>query len=237
MAKFCATCGNAMGDSDAVCGNCGTPVSNDSAPVTQNAPYSEYSNTVPTADVISAPSKKSDDLIKKILPAAAAAVAGIVALIIIISIASSSGYKKVISKYIEALLTADSEGVVKYTSTIMNDGEEYDEDYADELDSSLNMFSNFFEVAYGEFKSVKVKVTDVEKLDKDEMEDYLEERTGDDEIDGIKKIVCITAEVTIKGEDDEIEDEEVEFYMSKEKGGWKLVSTDLGSAIFPGLYS
>lgn len=234
MAKFCATCGNAMGESDAVCGNCGTPVSNDSAPVTQNAPYSEYSNTVPAADVISAPSKKSDDLIKKILPAAAAAVAGIVALIIIISIASSSGYKKVISKYLEALLTADSEEVIKYTSTIMNDGEEYDDDYADEVDWTVNLFSKAFEASYGEFEDVKVKITDVEKLDKDEKEEFLEDLTGDDEIDGVKKIVCITAEITIKGEDDDVEDEEVEFYLSKEKGGWKIAESDLATAIFKG---
>lgn len=237
MAKFCGSCGAQLDDSAKICGICGTPLAGVSA-----------KTKIPGINEISI-SPKQKEMVKKYAPLAGIAIVALIVVIIIIStIAGSVGYKGAVKKYFKAYQKLDAEILYDLHSSYDEEvadfhDRDYDEkDEIDNLDDYLDMFDESMKDEVGRDYKVKYKIVDKYKLDDRDFErlsEDLAKSNGAEEYNEKKdeyepaidlediasKVMCVEIEVTVKGKKD-TEEYDLELYLAKEKGGWKVIDEE-----------
>ncbi len=212
MAKVCGNCGASISDSAVFCGSCGAPVE--------------------TAASKKGPNVKLIVIIAVIVAVIAAAAVGI---IYAVNNAGGSGgdkdddkadsYEDVARSYIEALVAEDWDKAAKLFSEVMMDYEDVDEkDVADSLEITFKSRMEYVEDRVGKKVKVrKIEFTDIDKYDKDDLEDFIDELddSGVYDPDKIKGVVEVEALVNLKGSKKD-RDYEMNFLMVKESGKWKI---------------
>lgn len=210
MSKFCTNCGAEMDDFAAVCGNCGTALS-EAQPAS-----TEFQAEIPTVPVKPNPVKDAVNKVpRKALIGAGAVVAIVVVFALIVS-AFSSGAGSVVKKYYKAMADGDGE---KLADCIFAYGsKEYADDQISDYKDIAKEAAEDLEDEYGSKAKVKIKVLDTYAYDKDDDEfddlvedlldtkDYLKDEYDDIDFtrDDVKKIVevCYRIEMTGDGEED-----------------------------------
>ena len=130
MAKFCANCGAPMEDGDAVCGQCGTPVSN---------VVKEKKET--KAAVEGGSTKKLG------IAVAVGCVVVVIAVIAVIAniIGGGSGYKSTLNTLVKAMKNDDDSTIVSISSSISGDiygSKDYDKMIDRFLDNKLDGYED-----------------------------------------------------------------------------------------------
>lgn len=207
---FCKNCGTQIPDDSAVCSNCGT----------STAPAKP---TEGSFDVNALVKKVTGN--KYFIPA----VAGVAALLVIILFVSTLGGNakvKPIKNYYNSILNEDLD---KYLSLFPEEVIEYKEenswygDYEEYVEDSFEDSIEYWEDEYGKDVKIKVKVTDKEKMDEDDLDDLKD--LLKDNYDLSKKSVTeaweIECDVTFAGKDDEDTDD-YDFIVFKYEGTWYL---------------
>lgn len=228
MAKFCGNCGSQQPDNARVCGNCGAPFA---APVQNGAPRQAPRPVNNNVD----PAKKAN--LMKWGKLAAMALAAIVVIGLLIGIIGGGGSpESVAKKYIKALEKGNERKIANMISDMFT--EDASKDLAEELVEE-------WEYDFEDCKITKIKIDDVEKMDKDDVKDLRDEmKDGFKEIKKydkeekemlqelginvkynagkIKGVAQVTVEITYKDEDGDKQKEEIDVYLIKEGGSWKL---------------
>ena len=231
MAKFCGNCGAMMDDAAAVCGNCGAALAAAPAPEQKESPVAGIAGKA--TEILNGVKKGDKSSIIKIGVAAVA----VIAVIILISSLSTSGSEKVIKKFIQAYDNEKPEAVVKVLPPFLKDAmvEAYgdEDDFLDEIDEEIKDFYDDMEDELDTDKlSFKYEIDDVEKYDKDEVEERAEaiesvcERYDIDfDEDKLKEVYEYEIEVTVKGGGDK-EKVDLEMLVVKYGGKWYVLSYD-----------
>ncbi|MFA5658303.1 MAG: zinc ribbon domain-containing protein [Oscillospiraceae bacterium] len=212
MAKFCTSCGSQVPEEASNCPNCGAPTGSTApaSPAAPSAPTATYA--APAPEGVSAKPAKGN-----IPTYIGIGVVAVIAIIVIALIASlfGGGYKKPIDNMIKGIEKQDAD---KFLSA-------YPEFLADQMDSyidddAMEEMYDMLEDEYGKNIKISYKVTDKDKLDKGDLEDYEDEI--DDNYDEKVKVTAgyeLEVEMKIKGKDDEDEDEN-DFVILKIDGDW-----------------
>ena len=200
MAKFCASCGAHMEDSDLVCGQCGTPSGN----------VGEVNNT------------KNKGSIFAILGGAIAAII-IIAVIINISV-NSSGYKPTLNKMVNAIKNDDNIQMQQISSSI-NDYIYGLFDHYEMLDNFLDYKLDDYEDRLdGEVRNISYEIIDKSEFTERKMEKYKKKLSDDYNIYtyNITKIVKVKLKLTVKGSKRSISDIIDDLYLIQENGSWEI---------------
>lgn len=215
MSKFCGSCGSQIADNATFCPNCGASAANAPAPTpapaaTQQTPYVQ-----PTA----APAQNNNSKMIGI------ALVGVVVLVLIFVLFGSlfgGGYKKPIAKMCKGL---EKEDWKIYSECLPKDqkkaiGNKRGKDI-------IKKAVEFMEDEYGKNIKISYKVTDKEKLDKDDIDDLEDnfKKRYDKKIK-ISKAYELEVKLTIKGKDDKDSDE-VDFVVAKVDGKWVILEGGL----------
>lgn len=227
MSKFCEFCGAQMEDNASVCPGCNATPSGANATVNttevnnasvtgnvenNNANIGTVESAVSSTATASTPNKN------KIVPMIIAGFAALVFLTIVVSVLGS-GYKKPLDNFVKGFNKEDAKYLVKVYPEI------YVEEYLDEdkLEESLEDVLEELEDKYGKNIKLKYKVTDKEKVDKDDLED-LEEDYEDrlDETIKISKGYELEVDVTVKGKKKE-RTKEMDIVVLKMDGEWAII--------------
>ncbi len=218
MSKFCGNCGNQMPDDAVVCGNCGSALDNGAAP----------------ADNVNV------GALKEKAPLLAAAVAVLLVLIIIIASVAGGGYKKALKKN----MAMSFKGQVKHMEKLApKEVWEYIEDEADmdikdlqeEYEDSWDDIEDSLEDEYGKNIRASFKITDKDKVDKDDLKEIKDSLKDNYDIakKDVKKAYELEVDITVKGKDDE-DTEDVDLYAVKIGSKWYILSA--GGSFMPSLY-
>lgn len=214
MAKFCSNCGTQCEDDAMFCASCGSSL---------NAPEPEQS--APEQPVSEQPKTKVDELLARVkldrpkaIMIGAIAAAVLVLIILLTSLFPSP--KAVTKKYMSGIKSGNAEAVVNcMPSFLWANDKDKKEDFIDNFEDSFEEM---------EFEKFTYKITDVEKLEDDEKEDYLEgfeylEKMLDDfDSDDVTDVRIVKVKVTMKV-DGEQETETLELMLIKYKGQWKVM--------------
>ncbi len=215
MSKFCEKCGALIEDDKTFCPSCGAQAATPAAPA---------SNSI--GDII----KNLPDNVRKL---ALAAVAIILAVILISTIFGGSGYNKAVNNY-EAVMNGKAKKLEKLAPKEYWEymADEADEDVDDYIDDKIDDFEDnyddtldYLEEEYGNHVKIKLKVEDKKKLTDKKIEnlaEYLDDKYDIKE-KSVKKGYELEIEATIKGSDDE-DDDEMELYAIKIGGSWYLMN-------------
>lgn len=215
MERHCGNCGAVIYNGYAVCGNCGAPA--DMQPATP----------VPVQQ------KKGFDLnlgnnknIIIIAAAAAAAVALIVIIAVVIGV-TGNGYKKPIKTMAQSFEEADFDMFVDCIA------EEKIDDYGnmDELEFIFEVIYDYLEDECDKGYKVKIKYNDKEKLNKDDIEDFVEDMEDEAGIkydeDDLSKLYLVDVTLTAEGDDGDVEILDGDVYVAKYDGEWLIVEMDM----------
>lgn len=225
MAKFCGHCGAEMADEVKVCGACGIPFGEETAPA-QERPI----EATPAAPV---EEKKRGDfsLDKKFLPViGAAAVAFIAVIVLLISLIFSGGYKTAVDNYLDVV----ARGKVSKLDDLAPKAywewyeDEYDKDFDDikeEYEDNVDDMLDELEDEYGKRIRVSYKVEDKDALSKKKLEKLAEALNDRYDIkeSSVKKAYELELEMTIKGSEDD-EDTEITLTVVKIGSEWYPIS-------------
>jgi len=220
MSKICNNCGNILEDDAVFCGNCGSMYT--------AAPVEEPVVEAPAEEAAPAPKKKLN--LKTLIIAAAA---GVVALIVLIVLLAGGGYKKAV-KNLEKLYNGNGKVIEKMAPKDYWD--EYDidvDEMIEEYEDSYDEMVEYLEEKYGKNVKFKIKITDKEKMDSDDVKDLakvLADKYDFIKKKDVKKAYELELEMTIKGKDDEDSNDE-DVIAVKIKGNWYLISSS-GNFIF-----
>lgn len=149
---------------------------------------------------------------KKVLIGIAAAVVAIILIVVIVLIANA--YKTPLNNYIDIVYKAKFNKLEKMAPKEYWDWyeEEYDksvDDLIEEANDHKDDYMEILEARYGEKIKVKSKITDKEKLDKDDLADIAEalEEKYDIKAKSVKAGYELEYEITVEGSDDKDETE------------------------------
>ncbi len=221
MENYCGSCGAPVQENFKVCGNCGTPVAQ--APQAPEAPQAAY---VPYQQPVEMQNNKPENN-KKIITLGAAALAVIVIIAIIAGIAGG-GYKKPIKNMAKSFEEADFDMFIECFAE-----EKLDDFGGDEtqLEFYVGVIYDYLEDECGEGYKVKVEYNDKEKLDKDDIEEFIEDLEEDEGIeydeDEIANLYIVDVTLTAEGDDNDVVILEGELYVSKYDGEWVVVNMDM----------
>lgn len=239
---FCKNCGNQVPDGVAFCAACGTPVV--AAPAAAAPVYAA------PAAAPAAPLGDKSKLVK--LVAIIAAVAVVLGLFI--ALLGGGSPKSVAKKYVKAELEGDMKAAFSvmagkmqkcYEKELMDEYKdemfEMMEEQCDELDIKANIknFNQYYKAVkkvtkaemneeFGKGYKVKIKIRSVDDLRSSEIEaiqEVYDNEMYEDYInaDKIKKGKKVTVAVIIEGKESDDTDE-IEVYVVKYKGKWKVVN-------------
>lgn len=201
--KNCVKCGHQIGNAK-FCPKCG-----------EVSPASNMPSN-PLAGIL------NGDNSKYILAGGAALI-----LIIIISVAVSmnSGYKSVVKTVVSAFQKEDPdklEGILSESFKEFVEDSRYFDDVEEFCEEMIDEMIDAAKSSVGNIKSIKYKIDDVNELSSRKVEQYIEkfDDLGVDASD-ITKVLIVDVEIEFIGSKDD-ESEDVEFYIVKEKGKWKL---------------
>lgn len=216
MAKFCANCGAPMEDGDAVCGQCGTPVSNVVKDKKEQKATGEGGNN------------------KKLGIAVAVGCAVVViAVIAVIAniIGGGSGYKSTLNTMVKAIKNNDSTTIVSISSSISEDiykSKDYDKMIDRFLDNKLDSYEDRID---GEVKKITYEIKDKSEVTDRKLEKYKDKLSDDYNVDtnGITKMIKIDKlKLTVKGRKKSSSDSIEGLYLIKENGKWTIFFDDYG---------
>lgn len=203
---FCTNCGKELNGA-AFCTNCGAKAETAPAGVT-------------TGGVGDKLSENRGPII-----IALAGVAAIVLVLIIISL--GGGYKGTLKAYMEAHKKGDGRKIVKMMpEKLVKKQKEYDSDFVDNVDDSLDSELDDVKDKEGNVKKMTYKITDDTKLDKDEVKDLKKKWKDRDVSMDIKAARELEVEVTMPVDGDK-ETESFEFTLVKIKGKWYVLESDM----------
>lgn len=214
MAKFCGKCGATLADDALVCGFCGERCDDAS------------SGATPSGYTPPEERQKKTKLIMSI----GIGLAILIVLIVVINIVlSNTGYKGAVKKIFNAYKNDNVDALVDMSSMIYF-SMDYDDD--DDLEYyfeyKLSETLDNFEDSIGSSYKLSYEITDQYELSNRKYEQIMEELEyyfddiDDSEIDSIRLVkVKMTAK---RGE--RSKSETINIYLSKEKGGWKLLYLD-----------
>lgn len=226
MSKFCNNCGTQMDDQSTFCPNCGT-ASQVAEPAQASAPKADINAAVGkvtdfTQNYVNAAKKN-----KKLIIIPVAAVAALIAVIVLISLLAGGGYKAPINDYIDMMSGKASKAQIKRMAPKevwekMEDETDMDfDDVYDDYKDGVDDLRDNLEDEYGKNVKITYKITDKDKLDKDDLKDIKDELK--DRFDISKKKVTagyeLDVDIKIKGREDEDEDE-MTFTVVKIGGKW-----------------
>ena len=219
MSKFCGNCGAQIDDTAKVCGHCGFAQTEES-----NVAVPGVGDVVGKAKEIA-----GSDKVKKLIPIAGIAVVAVVVIVILASvIGSSTGYKGVVKKFVNAVEKEDAAKIMSLLSDDEFEDEDFDEgDYEDAIADQIDAFLDYWDDKVGGDPKFSFEITDADELSDRKIDDLNEEFEEADIDIEVKKAVEVEVELTVKGDKKE-KDEEYEFYLIKQKeGGWKIYYTDM----------
>ena len=178
--------------------------------------------------------KSSTDMGAKIVIGAAAVVV-ILIIVLLASLLGGGGYKKPVENIAKAFNKADGKALINamFTDDLMEEFEDMlgddKDDLYDQFDELLEEVMDEAEDEFGKNVKFSIKVTDKDKLDKDELEEI--EDYYKDYLDTKVKISAgyeLECEMSIKGKDDE-EENDMDITVVKIKGeGWKVAMNGMG---------
>lgn len=218
MAGFCGNCGNQLGETDKVCGNCGTPVQGKAPVVTD----------------VAVDTQKSEKKISgsKRIKLVALAIVALVAIVIISNfISNNTGYNGTIKKMVKAFEKYDMTRLQELTSEISDEiyGMLYEDELEDYYENRVSEALDNIEERVGTIKTISYEITDTTKLSErrlDELKDNLVD-TYEMYVDDIKEIVQVDLKLTVKGSKKSSSYNVDTLLLIKESGGWKLLYGDL----------
>jgi len=212
MSKFCSNCGTQLDDLAAVCPSCGAKQAVPGAnPVDK---VKQFVNNAPV-DI--------EKVKKNRIPIIIGAAAVLLVIILIVAI-SGSGPKAAAKKYLNAVKNLNAK---KVYNMLPEEEQEEDRDDREEdiedLEENFEMMDELFEDEYGKNYRISYKIGDMEEYEEgdDEFDHY------DDRYDDVKRVVSFEVELSIKGSEDEDEDETT-IWLIKQDGSWRVV----GGGIF-----
>ena len=228
MSKFCNNCGSVMEDDAVFCTNCGAKEAPAAPVAPAAAPNYSYAGT---------PQQPEGG--KKGLPFALIGAIAIVAVVILAIVLFAGGGHKDVAKNLEAVLNGKAN---KLESLAPKAFWEYMEDEHDvELKDLKEDFEDNYEDALDELedeygKNVKftVKVTDSEKMDKDDVKDIAKaiDKSYDIDKDKIKAAYELELEMTIKGKDEK-DEQDMDIVAVKISGKWyPVIVIDMGGQMY-----
>lgn len=209
MAKFCANCGSKMEDGDKVCGQCGTPVAQSKTALSKPSGEKKNKGGRRTLKLL---------LTVGILAVIAAAAVGIAV--------KCTGYQSALDRMAKALQKNDMDTLEELASSINEGvygfwyGDDLDDYYEDTVSDALDKFED----SVGAVKKITYEIIDEKELSSrkvEELEDALE-KMYDLDVSGIKKIIKVELELTVKGAKESDTYYVDSLYLVKESGGWKL---------------
>lgn len=225
MSKFCGKCGAQLNDDATFCTNCGANLEQPNQQVNSNQQfnadavknaavaaqakvsqgYDAAKNTVTTA--VKTGDKKTLAIVGGI------GVVIIVLIVLLLTLIFGGGYKTPLNKIAKAMEDGNGKAYRQATmsSKYYKAMKEDDDDFDDDLNDDAKYMQKSLKYKYGSNLKVKFKVTDKEKLDEDDLEDYqdkLERRADRNDIDYEPKVTDgyeLDVDVTIKGKKDKDE--------------------------------
>lgn len=210
---FCKNCGAQIPDDSAVCSNCGT----------STAPAKSAEGSF---DVNALVKKVTGN--KYFIPA----VAGVAALLVIILLVSTLGgnakvkpvktyWSSILAEDYDKLMSVFPEEVVEY-----NEDNHWYGDYEEYVENYIESTIGDWEDEYGKDLKIKIKLTDKEKLDEDDLDDLKDDLKDIYDISkkDIKEAWELEFDITIKGKEDNDTDD-FELIVFKYAGKWYLQPT------------
>ncbi len=209
---FCRNCGTELKQGEVFCVNCGTKIDNSVPETSGNTPNTlNIPNTPNTPPYIPNMNNSNNPGLakgntKKLIAIIGISVVALIALIVLVNIiksVSTPGYEKPIKSLTEGLEKYDFKKMISaYPDYISDDME----DYLDYFDDEEEMFDEMFgslEDEYGKRIKISYKITDKDKMDRDEIEAIEEdiEYSYDEEVN-IKEGYTLEVKLTIKGSED-----------------------------------
>lgn len=216
MESYCGNCGAPIQENYKVCGNCGTPVAQAS-----QMPQAAYNPYQQPADM-----QQKKPANNKIIVIAAAAVVAVIAIIAIIAGVAGSGYKKPVKALAQSFEDADFDMLVdcvadEFVETI-------DED---ELEFIYKVVYDYLEDECGKGYKVTVDYNDKKKLDKDDIEDFVDNMEDayfiEYDEDEMTELYELDITMTAEGDDGSVELLDGEISVAKYEDEWVIVEMNL----------
>lgn len=205
--KFCNICGNQLEDQATFCPNCGTACQ--AAPMQQAPQANPVNNMMGKVNNFSQNYVQAAKKDKKLWIAPVAIVAVLV--IIFALIFGGGSYKQPLDDQIDILLGKASKAQLKrqYPKEVIEErdidiNESWDDYKEDKKDTQ-----EYWEDILGKNPKIKYKITDKEKLDKDDLDEIKDQLEDEYDIkpSKVKKAYKLEMDMTFKGKDEEIEQE------------------------------
>lgn len=226
---FCKYCGKEIPD--------GSVCSCDEAQAAVAAEEKNVSNTpVPDSNITS-----SDEVVtgtnidKNSIIMIAGAAAAVIVVILLCVFLFGGGYKKPLKNVVKGFNKEDPERIVSaiFTEDMIEDSDEWDGDYDDCIDAFEDAYDEVvdeFEDEYGKNVKIKYEIDNKKAIKEKKLSDY--EDLYDDDLDmkvEIKKGYKLELTVSIEGDKDDEEFDEIELVVVKIKGeGWVICPFDGG---------
>ena len=221
MANICKNCGAQLPENGGFCAACGTPAENNAQPAyaaQPQFPQQSYAVPQPVAE-----EKKPN---KNIIIIGAVALVAIIAIVAVIAGVAGAGYKKPLKALAESYEVQDSD---MYIEAYADDVLDLDADGKDAIDWYFDIIYDYLEDECGEGYKVSVTYNDKEKLDKDSIEDFVDELEEEDGVeldaDDIAKLYVVDFTITAEG-DEEVVILDGEVHVGKYDGEWLILDMD-----------
>lgn len=219
---FCSSCGSEIKQGTTFCGNCGAKVSDVGQ---QGMPaQNTYSNNTNGTE------KKNNNKLIGMIVVGAVALVCLFLLFKVVGAVSTPGYEKPVKYMLNGLQDGNYKTMMKaYPKFMKEQFDEQVEDYYDgEVDELMEMLTDDMKEEYGKKVKLSYKVTDKEKLDKDEVKDLQESfKWRYDEKVKIKEAYVLELEMKIKGSEGK-DEEDVEMTVIKIGSDWYLTQEAFG---------
>lgn len=218
MVKFCTSCGTQLSDGETNCSSCGALTGSQVEQVSQETAAPTATYEIPEGNTGVAANKTPTTTYIGM------AVVGVIAIIIIALFASLFGggaYTKPIDRMVKGMMKEDSDKYLSAFPEFVADRME-DSSYQD-IDDMLEDLMDDMKDEYGKNVKITYKVTDKEKLDKDDLKDWKKtiKSRYNEKVD-VTKGYELEVEMKIKGKEDS-DEEETDFTVLKIDGKWYLM--------------
>lgn len=244
--KFCSNCGAQLEDSVKFCGGCGA-AQDAAAPAQENFTYEQPAQTAEPAqannglnDVIEKGKKLTGGKVWLIPVLAVGAVVVLVLVIFFFRSVLGSGAmtkKGAINAYFKAEAKRSAKAYINATMSpsmlkayLEEEGYDNKKEFIEELEESYEEYEEWYEDFYDEKYKVKyknIKIEDMDKCDKDDIEDIVDEIEDETDVK-VKISQMYEAEVSYKYWDNADEEwvkvKDQEFIVYKSSGNWYVLT-------------
>ncbi len=202
---FCSNCGSEIKEGTVFCSNCGAKTADAGQQQAGNTQGMQNNNTY--GNFTPQSNKPNNNKIIGMAVVGVAALVGLFILVKLFGVFTTPGYEKPLQYVCDGLEKGNLKTMMKaFPSYITEEMEDYYDDYADVFADNMK---EQLEEEFGKNVKVSYKVTDKDKLDKDDIEELVEDiEYFYDEKVKIKDAYELEVEMKVKGKDgsDESED-------------------------------